>query len=108
MSDPQQNFRLDHRGTISYFATQAELEKAIEIKQGGWHAEFYQPGIGWVRYTPEPKPVHYEAIIKRLVAAGDDLAAILHCQGNEFEEEFTWAKTRDLAEVKKALKENHE
>ena len=97
------NYRIRHSGGFAYFPTIEVFEKEIGLRTDTPLAEFYQPGIGWVRYTPEPKPVDYEAIIKRLVAAGDDLAAILHCQGNEFEEEFIWAKTRDLAEVKKAL-----
>jgi hypothetical protein len=105
MSDPQQNFRLDHRGTIAYFATQAELEKAIEIKQGGWHAEFYQPGIGWVRYTPESKPVDYEAIIKRLVAAGEAMATLAWYHGVMFQERLAWRRLRDSAEIKKILGE---
>jgi hypothetical protein len=74
MSEQQQNFRLDHRGTISYFATQAELDKAIEIKQGGWHAEFYQPGIGWVRYTPEPKPKPLSQQLRALALEMERLA----------------------------------
>jgi hypothetical protein len=78
--------------------TQERLEEEIKHCTEDVLAEFYQPGIGWVKYTPQP--VDYAAIIRQLVAAGDQAAI-----SGEDEEFANWLEARNSAEVKKVLGE---
>jgi hypothetical protein len=74
MSDPQHNFRMRHSGGWSYFSTQEAIEKEIGLRTDTPLAEFYQPGIGWVRYTPEPKPKPLSQQLRSLALEMERLA----------------------------------
>lgn len=78
--------------------TQERLEQEIKHCTEDVRAEFYQPGIGWVKYNPQP--VDYAEIIRRLVAAGDQAAI-----SGEDEEFGKWLNVRNDPEVKKVLGE---
>ena len=89
-----------------YFKTQQELHTAMETQTNRSHtAEFYQPGIGWVRYNPQP--VDYAEIIRRLVAAGDEMASLLsrYATSRQSLEAVEWDRVCKSAEVKKVLGE---
>jgi hypothetical protein len=74
MSDPQHNFRVRHSGGFAYFPTIEVFEKEIELRTDTTLAEFYQPGIGWVRYTPEPKPKPLSQQLRALALEMERLA----------------------------------
>ena len=90
--------------------TQERLEEEIKQCTEEVRAEFYQPGIGWVKYNPQP--VDYAAIIRRLVEAGNKLNSELkfHATTRGFTESVydelaSWLEVRNSAEVKKVLGE---
>jgi hypothetical protein len=85
--------------------TQERLEKEITLLSCVPFAEFYQPGIGWVKYTPQP--VDYAAIIRRLVAAGDGYVeySMKGIPEAWVEAVEAWENIRNSAEVKKVLGE---
>lgn len=92
---------------IGWFACDAQdLEEEIKHCTEEVRVEVYQPGIGWVRYNPQP--VDYAAIIKRLVAAGDNYVAYsmegipeVYVEAIE-----AWEEIRNSVEVKKVLGES--
>ena len=103
----QHNYRIISNKPLriyDYFKTQQELDYVMKTRANRSHtAEFYQPGIGWVRYNPQP--IDYAAIIKRLVAAGNQLtiALVLGADGDSVCND--WSEITNSAEVKKVLGE---
>jgi hypothetical protein len=74
MSNPQHNFRV--LTPVGWFTcdTQERLEEEISHCTEEPRAEFYQPGIGWVRYTPEPKPKPLSQQLRSLALEMERLA----------------------------------
>ena len=83
--------------------TQERLEEEIKRCTDEPRAEFYQPGIGWVKYNPQP--VDYAEIIRRLVAAADQLAIAIMLGAEGYSACHNWSEIKKLPEVKKVLGE---
>lgn len=106
----QHNYRIRNSGGWAYYPTLEAFEGELKMLTIEPLAEFYQPGIGWVRYNPQP--VDYAAIIRRLVEAGNKLNSELkfHATTRGFTESVydelaSWLEVRNSAEVKKVLGE---
>jgi hypothetical protein len=68
------NYRIRHSGGFAYFPTIEVFEKEIGLRTDTPLAEFYQPGIGWLRYTPEPKPKPLSQQLRALALEMERLA----------------------------------
>jgi hypothetical protein len=99
------NYRIRNMRGWVYYPTLESFEKEIELLSCVPLAEFYQPGIGWVRYSPQP--VDYVEIIRRLVAAGDGYVeySMKGIPEAWVEAVEAWENIRNSAEVKKVLGE---
>lgn len=101
----EHNYRIRNSGGWAYYPTLEAFENELKMLTLTPLAEFYQPGIGWVRYNPQP--VDYAAIIRRLVEAGDGMADLLsrYATSRQSLEVVEWERVCNSAEVKKVMGE---
>jgi len=107
MSEIQHNFGMQCRGEFFYFATQDELDRAIENQQKDAVPVFYQPGIGWVRYTPEPKPKPLSQQLRALALEMERLAGEVR-NLNEYRADELYGAANIAKQWANWIKEKHE
>jgi hypothetical protein len=111
MSDSQHNYRIRHSGGFAYFPTIEVFEKEIGLRTDTPLAEFYQPGIGWVRYTPEPKPKPLSQQLRALALEMERLAGEVRNLNDQKTEQAAvamFSNAYGLRLLADLIKENHE